>query len=204
MQSKGKNITLSRALPWLLIILGSLGLICAFILTVDKINLLQNPSYKPICNLNPILSCTSVMNSKQASTFGFENTLIGLAGFAVVITTGIAMLAGAKFKRWYWQGLQVGVTAALLFVHWLIFDSLYVIHALCLFCMATWVIVITTFLYVTLYNLEAGNISLKGKGTKAVMFMRRHHVDILVLWLLIILGLILKEFWYYYGPRLGF
>jgi len=201
---KFKSMTLSRALPWILIVIGVIGLVCSFILTVDKMHVLHDPSYKPGCDLNPILSCGSVMNSTQASALGFENTFIGLAGFAVVVTTGVVLLAGARLKRWYWLGLQAGLTFGVLFVHWLIYNSLYRIESLCPFCMVTWVIVIIGFWYVTLYNIHEKYILLQGRMQQAAAFARRHHLDILIFWFLVILALILNKFWYYFGPKLGF
>lgn len=57
---------------------------------------------------------------------------------AVVAATGASLLAGARFSRWYWLGLQIGVAAAAVFVHWLIVQSLYVLGALCPYCMVVW------------------------------------------------------------------
>jgi uncharacterized membrane protein len=199
-----KNASLTRALPWMLIIIGVIGLLCSFILTVDKIQVLRDPSFRPGCDLNPVLSCGSVMNSSQSAALGFENTFIGLAGFAVIITTGVVLLAGTQLKRWYWLGLQAGMTFGVLFVHWLIYNSLYRIGSLCPFCMVTWVVVITGFWYVTLYNIEQNHIVLPDKLARITTFARKHHLDILVGWLLVILVLILAKFWYYYGPLLGF
>lgn len=199
-----RRSTLAQTLPWILIIGGIIGLLCSFILTVDKMEVLRNPNYRPICDLNPVLSCGSVMGSKQAAAFGFDNTFVGLAGFAVLVTTGVVLVAGAQLKRWYWLGLQAGATFGLLFVHWLIFNSLYRIHSLCPFCMVVWVLTITTFIYTSLYNIEHGHIVLKKRLLPVYGFVRRHHFDILFVWLLVILALILKQFWYYYGPRLGF
>ena len=47
-------------------------------LTVEKIELLIDPSYVPSCSINPVLSCGSVMVTHQASVFGFPNPLIGI------------------------------------------------------------------------------------------------------------------------------
>lgn len=199
-----RETNLAKVLPWILILCGIIGFMASFTLTVDKMEILKNPNYNPICNINPVLSCGSVMKTKQAELFGFDNSFMGLAAFSVLITVGAAMVAGAQMKRWFWQGLQGGVTFGLIFVHWLIFNSLYRIHSLCPFCMVVWVVTITTFVYVTLYNMEHGNIKLKEKHTKAFAFVKRHHVDLVLFWLLIIAALILKQFWYYYGPRLGF
>ncbi len=193
----------SKFMPYLLIVGGVIGLICSFIILFDKIQLLNNPHYIPSCNLNPIISCGSVMKSKQSNAFGFSNPIVGLAFFPILITTGVVLLSGAKLKRWYWLGLEAGTIFGLGFVHWLFFESVYRIHALCPYCMGVWVITITTFVYVTLYNLQTGVIKTSGKGKQFANFLVRHHLDILILWLLIILALILKHFWYYYGQHLS-
>jgi uncharacterized membrane protein len=197
-----KNLTLAKALPWLLIICGTIGLICAFIISYEKIQLLQDPAFQPDCNLNPIISCGSVMKSGQSHIFGFPNPFIGLMAFPVVISTGVAMLASAKLKRWWWIGLQLGTIFGLGFVHWLFFQSTYRINALCPYCIAVWIITITTFWYVLLYNIEKDYIKVAGRLQGVAAFARRHHLDILILWFLVIAFFILKHFWYYYGHYL--
>src|SRR5690349_16507391 len=46
-----------RLLPLLYVIGGVIGLAAAFVLMVEKVELLINPKYVPSCNLNPIISC---------------------------------------------------------------------------------------------------------------------------------------------------
>ena len=127
-----------RKFALILVILSVIGLMASFILTVEKINLLKYPSSPLSCNLNPIVSCGSVIESGQAEAFGFTNSLIGLAGFSVIITIGVGMLAGAKYKKWFWLGLQAGTTLGVIFAHWLFYQSVYVIQALCPFCIVVW------------------------------------------------------------------
>lgn len=194
-----KHVTLAKALPWLLVVAGVIGLICSFVLTLDEVHLLKNPHYQPSCNLNPVISCGSVMKSSEAHTFGFPNPFIGLAAFAVVITVGVALLAGAKFKRWFWLSLQLGTLFGVLFVHWLFFHTVYHINALCPYCMVVWVATITSFWYVLLFNIEKDYIKLSGAWARIANFARRHHLDILIFWFLVITVLILQHFWYYYG-----
>lgn len=195
-----KNWTLPKALPYILLISGIIGYAAAFIIMFDKLKIIDNPNYVPSCNLDPIISCGSIMMSDQASAFGFPNPFIGLGAFPVVAVIGGAILAGAKFKRWFWLGLNAGLVFALGFVHWLFFQSVYNIGALCPYCMAVWAVSITSFWYVTLYNIDQKNIRLpKGRPQKVYAWVRKHHLDILVLWLLVIGGLILNHFWYYYG-----
>lgn len=193
-----------RFIPWLLIVGGVLGLIAAFIISYDKMRLLQDSTFQPNCNLNPIISCGNIMASAQGSVFGFPNPWIGMIAFGILITIGMGLLAGASFKRWFWVGLQIGTVLGLAFVHWLFFQSVYRIGSLCPYCMVVWAITITTFWYVLLYNLEKRNIVLPAKLAPIGDFIRRHHLDILIAWLLIIFVLIMQHFWYFFGPSLGF
>lgn len=198
-----KNLNLQKLLPYILIIVGIIGLFCAFTLSQDKIRILEHPNTHLNCSLDPILACGSVISSDQAHTFGFPNPFLGLAGFAAVATIGVVLLAGGRLKRWFWLAVEAGLLFALGFVHWLFFQSVYRIHNLCIYCMAVWVVTITSFWYVSLYNIDNKNIRLpKGKAQKVYAWIRRHHFDLLALWLLIIAGLILKHFWYYYGKHL--
>lgn len=195
-----KAWTVPKILPYILLIGGIIGYACAFIIMFDKIRILDNPNYVPSCNLNPIISCGSVMQSKQATAFGFPNPFIGLGAFPVLAVIGGAIFAGAKFKRWFWLGLNAGLVFAVGFVHWLFFESVYRIQALCPWCMIVWTVSIITFWYVTLYNIDQGHIKLPKRAlTKGYGWVRRHHLDLLVLWFLIIFALIMKHFWYYYG-----
>jgi uncharacterized membrane protein len=191
--------TLDRALPWLFFVGGLIGLATAMMLSVEVFDRLKNPRYVPICNLNPILSCTSVADSPQSHAFGIPNYFIGTAGYAVVAAIGVAALAGGKFKRWFWQVVELGLLFAVAFVTWMQFQTLYRIGALCLFCMAVWAVTIPMFWYATLYNLRQGNIKTPRRLQAAVNFAQRHHGDILLLWFLIIIALILKRFWYYWS-----
>lgn len=171
----------------------------AGMLTVEKIQLLKHPASQLGCDLNPVVSCGSVINTSQASAFGFPNPIIGLVGFGVVATTGAAMLAGAMFKRWFWLGLQAGVLFGVCFVTWLQFQSIFRIGALCPFCMVVWSVMIPIFWYTTLYNLREEHIKTPTRLKSFVAFLQRHHGDVLFVWYLIIIGIILKHFWYYWS-----
>lgn len=174
----------------------------AFILTIDKIKLLQNPKFHPLCSINPVISCTSVASTKQAEAFGFPNMLIGIAGFAMVITVGMAMFAGAKYKPWFWRLFNLGPLFGVGFIHWLFFQSVYRINALCIYCMVTWAVTMPLFWYVTLYNLRVGNIPTPKALKGFVNFLQKNHAFILALWYILIIFLILKHFWYYFGTLL--
>jgi uncharacterized membrane protein len=191
-----------RVLPWLLVICGIIGLIASLVITQDKFDLASNPHYQPVCDLNPIISCGSVMKSPQAAAFGFMNPYIGLVGFPVVITIGMAMFAGARFKRWFWQGAQVGLTLGIVFAYWLLWQSMYRIRALCPWCLTVDVVLTTLWWYVALFNFYTGNLRLPARFKAAGAFVKRHHADILVFWFLLVIAEILHHFWYYFGNHL--
>ncbi|MFT2816091.1 vitamin K epoxide reductase family protein [Leifsonia sp. A12D58] len=153
--------TAPKGLAIFLIIAGAIGFAAAFALTIDKIHLLQDADAQLSCNFSVLIGCGTNLNSWQGSLFGFPNPLIGIAAWSVVITIGMAILAGARFARWFWLGLNVGVIGAMAFVIWLISQSIYVLDILCPWCMVTWVVVIPLFFAVTLYNLKSGNIPAK-------------------------------------------
>ena len=200
--AKKSRLTLVKALPWILVIGGIVGLIASGILTYDHNKLAVDPNYIPSCNLNPIIACGTVVKSKQAEAFHFPNPYIGLVAFPMLIAAGMSLFAGGKFKRWWWLALNAGALFGLLFVHWLFYETVYRIHALCPYCMVVWAVTIPTFWYVTLYNIDNQYIRLpRGRAQVAYAWVRRHHLDLLVLWFLIIAGLILKHFWYYYGQH---
>ncbi|MGR2751712.1 vitamin K epoxide reductase family protein [Agromyces arachidis] len=154
------------ALAVFLLIAGVLGLLAAFELTLEKILTLSNPGYVPGCNVGVLVGCSVNLGSEQGSVFGFPNPLIGLMAWPVVITTAMALLAGARFARWYWIGLNVGVAGALAFVIWLIAQSIYVLDVLCPWCMLTWAVTIPVFWVVTLRNLRDGVIPVGDRGRR--------------------------------------
>lgn len=198
-----KKINLANALPWILLIGGIIGYACAFIIMWDKVKLADNPNFVPSCSLNPVISCGSVMKSHQANAFGFPNPFIGLGAFPAVAVVGGAMLAGARFKRWFWLTLQAGYTLGIIFAYWLLFESVYRIKALCPYCLTIDVVMTITLWYLTMYNIDQKHIRLpKGKPQQVYGFIRKHHLDLLVSIFIIIFAVILKHFWYYYGRHL--
>ncbi|GAA1944999.1 vitamin K epoxide reductase family protein [Kitasatospora viridis] len=191
-----------RAYGWLLVVAGAIGLAASAVLTVDKIRLLENPGYVPSCNINPIISCGSVMRTWQASVFGFPNSLLGLVGFAVVVASGAGLLAGAAARRWYWLGMQLGTLFGVVLVHWLMGQTLYTIGAVCPYCMVVWAVTILLFWYTTLANLRSGAIPVPARLRVVVREVARYHWVVPVLWYTVIALLVLNRFWYYWRTLL--
>ncbi|GGQ31830.1 vitamin K epoxide reductase family protein [Streptomyces roseolilacinus] len=145
-----------RAFAWMLVVTGAAGLLAAWIITLDKIKLLEDPTFVPGCSFNPIVACNSIMKSEQASVFGFPNPMLGLVTYGMVVAIGVGLLAGARYRRWYWLGLNAGTLFGVGFCTWLMVQSLYEINALCLWCCLAWVATIVMFWYVTSFNVRNG------------------------------------------------
>ncbi|MFV0128552.1 vitamin K epoxide reductase family protein [Streptomyces sp. HMX112] len=155
-----------RALAWTLVVTGAAGLLAAWVITLDKFRLLADPDFQPGCGLNPVVSCGSVMKSEQASVFGFPNPMLGLVAYGMVIAIGLALLSGARPRRWYWLGLNAGTLFGVGFCTWLTHQSLYRINALCLWCCLAWAATIVMFWYVTSHNVRNGLLPAPA-GTRA-------------------------------------
>ncbi|MFI6035333.1 vitamin K epoxide reductase family protein [Streptomyces sp. NPDC051315] len=137
-----------RGFALLLVLTGAAGLLASWVITLDRSKLLQDPDFTPGCSLNPVLTCGSVMESAQASAFGFPNPMLGLVAYGIVVCVGVSLLAGAAFPRWYWLTFAAGCLFGVAFVSWLQFESLYRINALCLWCCLAWIATIPLFWYV--------------------------------------------------------
>lgn len=188
-------MTSERRLGGGLVLGGAVGLMAAAALLVERFRVAENPSYVPSCSVNPVLSCGSVMETWQASLLGFPNPIIGVAAFPVVITTGMALLAGAQLAPWYWRGLQVGLVAGLALVGWLVFQSLYRIGALCPYCMVVWAVVWPIAWYVTLRNTNVGALGRWAADSPAMVAVREWHAVVLILPYIAVLLAILIRFW---------
>lgn len=191
-----------RFLGWWLLVGGAVGLLAAGVLLVERFRLAEDSGYVPSCSVNPVLSCGSVMESPQASVFGFPNPIIGVAAFPLLLATGAALLAGACVARWFWLGLQVGVVAGVGFVAWLIAQSLYGIGALCPYCMVVWAVVIPTFWAVTARNLAAGVLGM-GAARRWGSLVVAWQVPAIVATYLVVLALVGQRFWSYWSTLLG-
>ena len=180
---------------WVLIA-GAVGLAAALTLTIEKIEILINPDYVPSCSINPVLSCGSVMITPQASAFGFPNPLIGIVSFTVVVVTGVLAVAKVRLPRWYWGGLAIGTLLGVGFIHWLIFQSLYRIGALCPYCMVVWAVTIPLLVVVA-------SIALAPQlETGVARIIHQWRWSLVTLWFTALILMILVRFWNYWSTLL--
>ncbi|QZN87059.1 vitamin K epoxide reductase family protein [Cellulomonas sp. C5510] len=137
----------TTTVAWVHLVAGLIGFAASFVLAVEKYWLLTNPFYQPSCSLNEVVSCGPIMSSVQAAVLGFPNPYLGIAGFAVVAATGAMRLVGGRIATWYRAALLTGAVAGSALIIWLITQSLFVIEALCPYCMVVWAVTFTVLWY---------------------------------------------------------
>lgn len=164
-------MTAARSRPvvfalWL-IVAGVIGWWAAFQLTVEKFHLLSDPDATLGCDFSLLVQCQANLDSWQGSVFGFPNPIIGLTGWMAPIVVGAALLAGARFNRWFWLLFGLGMTGAVAFVIWLITQSIFVLGTLCPWCMVTWSVTIPTFFATLVHLFRVGAFPVSPKTQEA-------------------------------------
>ncbi len=187
------GVRVGRLRAWWILIAGVLGVLASSDLLVEKIEMLKNPQYVPSCSINPIVACGSVINTPQASVFGPPNPLLGVIGFTVVLVSGVLAVTRVRLPRWYWIGLMIGVGLAAVFVHWLIYQTLYEIGALCPYCMVVWSVTIPLFVV-------AASIALRPLADNRVWrALYQWRWPLVALWFTAVILQILVRFWDYWS-----
>lgn len=163
-----------------------LSLITAFVLSVEAIELAKNPNAALSCSINIVLNCATVAAHPSATLFGFPNSFLGLLAEPVVITVAIAGLMGIAFPRRFMFMAQIGYALGFAFAVYLFFVSMFVIQALCPWCLL--VTVSTTFVLfsITRYNIRENNLYLPKKLQKAAKTFVDKDYDKLLLGILIV------------------
>jgi uncharacterized membrane protein len=153
-------------LALLLIVGGMIGWYSAFELTLAKFEVLTNPTADLSCNFSLIVQCGKNLDSWQGAVFGFPNPLLGLAAFCAPIFVGVAILAGARFARWFWLVFALGMTGGVALVFWLLSQSIFSLGTLCPWCMVVWAVTIPMFWAVLLYCFAHGVIPVSASARR--------------------------------------
>lgn len=163
----GKNSKKARLIEkdnkWIfgsMLIGAILSLIASFVLSVEAIQLAENPNAQLACSINVVVNCATVATHPSASMLGFPNSFLGIAAEAVVITVAIAGLMGVVLPRKFMFVAQLGYTAGFIFALVLLYLSVFVIGALCPWCLLVTVTTTFVFFAMTRYNIRENNLYL--------------------------------------------
>ncbi|MET0980360.1 MAG: vitamin K epoxide reductase family protein [Candidatus Saccharimonadales bacterium] len=197
---KGKKTTqIERSNKWLfgtMLVFGMVGLIASFVLSVEEFHLLKNTTAKLSCSCNLVLNCSTVMQTWQATVFGFPNMFIGLMAFPIVIVVAALGLAQARLPRWFYLSANLGFLLGAIFAYWLFFNSLYDIQVLCPWCLIVTFSTTLLLAVITSYNLRENNFNLSKSRNKQVQtFLDKDlHKVLVASWIVLMTSLVFLKF----------
>lgn len=194
-----KKSAIERSNAWIfgtMLAFGIVGLIASFVLAVEEFHLLKDPTTTLSCSFNLVLNCSTVMQTWQASVFGFPNMFIGLMAFPIVILVATLGLAKIKLPRWFYVWANIGYLLGVIFAYWLFLNSLYDIQVLCPWCLV--VTFSTTILLATMtaYNLRENMFQLsKATNDKMQGYLAKDiHKLVVASWIVLMIALIFLQF----------
>jgi uncharacterized membrane protein len=189
----------SRTRRWIfgtMLAFGIIGLIASFVLSLEEIHLIKNPNATLSCSFNVVLNCSTVMQTWQASVFGFPNMLIGLMAYPVVIVVAALGLARVVLPRWFLIAANIGYLLGVTFAYWLFFNSVYAIQVLCPWCL---IVTFSTTLIVaalTHYNLKENTFRFKTVTNDRIQsFLSQGYGKLAVAsWIVLLIVLVVLKF----------
>ena len=182
-----------RPIGAVLVVLGAIGLLASFMLTIEYLHKLQDPTGDLICDINPFITCGPAMLSDAGHVLGFPNVILGLVAFSVTVTIGVMTLLGARMPVWFWWVYQLGLIGAAALITYLQWFSAFDLGKLCLWCMIIWAATIPLVVLTTVSSMATGRL---GEGAvRAGRALAGWAWVIVVLWYLGVVALVLLGMW---------
>lgn len=163
-----------------------LSLLASFVLSVEAVELARNPDAELTCSVNVVINCATVAKHPSAELLGFPNSFLGMIAEPIVITVAIAGLAGVAFPRKFMFAAQIGYSLGLAFALWLFYQSMFVIGALCPWCLLVTITTIFVWFSITRYNIRENNLYLPRRVAKNARDFIDKGYDKLVLFSLVV------------------
>ena len=119
---------------------GALSLLAAMMLTLEAYWRALEPNKTFMCDVNEKFSCSVVADSWQAQLIHLPegpvpNAVLGIMAFTVITVLGVVYACKFKAPTWFNWCFRIGVFACLVFSTWLLQQSMFVIKAMCPWCL---------------------------------------------------------------------
>lgn len=174
-------------------LVGSLIAIAAsWELMLSELQQLREPMAELNCDINPLVSCGASLNVWQGNLLGVPNSFIGAMAFAVLAATGALLATGNKLPRWYWLAMTAGMSGAMAWVLWFLYQSLFELDKLCPYCMVIWAVTIPMFTHTLAQAAMGGHLSLDKPTARRLLAARWWIAGAIYV---LIVGAILIRFW---------
>lgn len=165
-----------------MLVTSAAALIISLVLSAETLQLARHPNAPLGCDINGTLSCSTVAQSWQAELvhiggLSYPNAFFGIAAESVFVTIAVIGLAKVRVPRWFAACTWFGSLAALVYSYWLSSQSLFVIHALCPWCLGLMIATTVQFMAVS-----HATVTVQGLPGKAAGLRRyyRLHIDLMV------------------------
>ena len=151
-----------------MLIASAVALVVSFVLSAETLKLARNPGQKLSCDVNAVMSCSAVAESWQAE----------------VVKVAV--------PRWFALCTWLGGLAALAYSYWLTSQSLFVINALCPWCLCLMFSTTVQFMALSHATAVVQEIPAKREGVRTYY---RLNYDLMVdaLWIVTLIVIILVE-----------
>ena len=182
-----------------MLLASAAALLVSFVLSAETLEMARHPEAKLGCDVNATLSCSAVADSWQAEIvrFGglsYPNAFFGIAAESVFVTVAVIGLIRVAVPRWFAAATWLGGLAALAYSYWLTSQSLFVINALCPWCLV--LMAATTIQFMALSHATVTVRRLPGGGVgRRLRDYYRLHYDLMVdaVWIAAIAAVILVK-----------
>lgn len=180
-----------------MLIASAVALVVSFVLSAETLKLARNPGQKLSCDVNAVMSCSAVAESWQAEVvkfagLSFPNAFFGIAAESVFVTIAVIGLTKVAVPRWFALCTWLGGLAALAYSYWLTSQSLFVINALCPWCLCLMFSTTVQFMALSHATAVVQEIPAKREGVRTYY---RLNYDLMVdaLWIVTLIVIILVE-----------
>ena len=178
---------------------SAVALVTSLILSAETLALAREPNKLLSCDFNSVVSCSRVAQTWQAEIvkFGelsFPNAFFGIAAESVFVTLAVIGMIRVRVPRWFAICTWLGGLCALAYAYWLFSQSMFVIHALCPWCIV--LMFSTTMQFISLTHASVSSQKLLVKRFSLVESYYRLRYDLLidVLWIAVLVTLILSQY----------
>lgn len=185
---------------WLYLVMlaaSGLALIVSFVLSAETLQMAREPGKLLSCDVNAVLSCSAVADSWQSEIVKFAglsypNAFFGIAAESVFCTIAVIGLARMRMARWFATCTWFGALAALAYSYWLTSQSLFVINALCPWCLVLMFATTIQFMAVSHATVTVQHLPSKARR---LLTCYRLNIDLMVdvVWVVALITLILVK-----------
>jgi uncharacterized membrane protein len=90
--------------------------------------------------------CETVQLSSWSRFAGLDVSLIGVLGYACLLALSLASLQAGDYRQWPIRAMAVAAGIGVVFTLYLTYLELFVLHAICRWCVASGVIIVAIFI----------------------------------------------------------